>query len=87
MRVSTGIVWDLAAHVLAGHLHFEEGPISTHAELVAYPVSTAQLISTGGSGQPSRADHHSSIEDDAIFLVEEENMIYLPPQVGREWNY
>jgi hypothetical protein len=50
MCASTRIVWDLAAHVVAGYLHFEESPISTHAELVAQPVTTTQLVSTGGTG-------------------------------------
>lgn len=68
MSVPTGVVWDLAAHVLAGHLHFEESPVGAHAEFVAHPLPSPELVPTGGSGQASGANHHGSIEDDAVFL-------------------
>lgn len=68
MSVPTGVVRDLAAHVLACHLHSEESPIGTHAELVAHPLPSTKLVPTGGTRQASGADHHGSIQDDAVFL-------------------
>lgn len=41
MRVSTRVVRDLAAHVVACYLYFEECAVCTHAELVPHPVTTA----------------------------------------------
>lgn len=39
----------------------------THAELVAHPITTPWLVTTGGTEQTRWVNHHSSIEDDAIF--------------------
>lgn len=61
MSVSAGTVWDLAAHVLARHLYFEESPVRTHAQLVAQPVPGTELVPAGGAGQAGRADHHGPI--------------------------
>ena len=66
--VSTGVVWGLAAHVLTGHLHSEERSVGTHTEFVTHPVITTQPVSAGGTWEASRVDHHSSIQDDAVFL-------------------
>lgn len=49
VSVSAGVVWDLAAHVPACYLYFEERSIRTHTELVAHPVTSSKLVSTGGT--------------------------------------
>lgn len=49
MSVPTGVVWDLAAHVLARYLYFEESPVGTHTELVAHPFASTKLVPTGGT--------------------------------------
>lgn len=69
--VSTGAVWDPAARVLGGHLDFEESAVGAHAQLVAHPLARSKLVPAGGARQAGRADHHSSIEDDAVFLLGE----------------
>lgn len=69
--VPTGVVCDLAAHVLGGHWDFEERAVGTHAELVAHPLAGSRRAPPGGARQAGRADRHSSIEDDAVFLVTE----------------
>lgn len=68
MSISTRVVCHLAAHVVACHLHLEECAVCTHAELVAHPVATPRRVPAGGTGQARWADHHASIEDDAVFL-------------------
>lgn len=68
VSVSTGVVCHLAAHVVARHLYFEERAVCTHAELVPYPVTAPRLVPAGGTGQARWADHHGSVEDDAVFL-------------------
>lgn len=68
VSVSTGVVCHLAAHVVARHLYFEERAVCTHAELVSYPVTAPRLVPAGGTGQARWADHHGSVEDDAVFL-------------------
>lgn len=69
VSVSTGVVCHLAAHVVARHLHLEERAVCTHAELVAHPVATPRRVPAGGTGQARWADHHASIEDDAVFSL------------------
>lgn len=49
MSVATGVVGDLAPHVLACDLYFEESSVSTHTELVAHPVASTKLVPTGGA--------------------------------------
>lgn len=68
MSVPTRVVCHLAAHVVACHLHLEERAVCTHAELVAHPVAAPRRVPAGGTGHARWADHHASIEDDAIFL-------------------
>lgn len=63
----TGVLCDLAAHVRARHLHFEEGPVGAHAQLVAHPLPSSELVPAGGSRQARGADHHGPIQDDAVF--------------------
>lgn len=71
MSVTTGVVCDLAAHVLARDLHSEESSVGAHTELVTHPIARTKLVSTGGTGEASCANHHSAIEDDAVFLLGE----------------
>ena len=68
MSVCTRVVCHLAAHVVACHLYLEQRAVCTHAELVAHPVATPRRVPAGGTGQARWADHHASIEDDAVFL-------------------
>lgn len=77
VRVSTGVVWGLAAHVLTRHLHSEEHSVSAHTEFVTHPVITTKLVSAGGTWQASRADHHSSVQDDAVFLSGEKSLQFI----------
>lgn len=71
VRAPARIVGSLAAHVLAGDLHFEEGAVGAHAELVTHPVVAAQLVCAGRTRQAGCADRHCPIEDDAVFLLGE----------------
>lgn len=69
MRGSTGVGRGLAAHVVPGDLHLEERPVGAHAQLEAQPVAVAELIPVRRARQPCRADHHTSVQDDAVFLL------------------
>lgn len=69
MRGSTRVDRGLAAHVVPGDLDLEERPVSAHAQLEAQPVAVIELLPVRRAWQPGRADHHSSVQDDAVFLL------------------
>lgn len=64
---STWVIWSLAAHVGIFHLHTEQSPICTHAELVPLHALIEIHISCRVRDACS-IEHDWSIEDDAVLL-------------------
>lgn len=69
---STRVDRGLAAHVVPCHLNLEQRPVRTHAQLEAQPVAVIELLPVRRTWQSCRADHHSSVQDDAVFLLRRE---------------
>lgn len=65
---STRIDRGLTTHVVPCHLHLEQRAICTHAELEPQPVAVVKLLPVRRAWQSRRADHHSSIQDNAVLL-------------------
>lgn len=72
VRGSARVDRGLAAHVMPCHLNLEQCPICTHAELEAQPIAVIELLPMRRTWQSWRADHHCSVQDDAIFLLKRE---------------
>lgn len=69
VRGSAWIDGSLTTHIITCHLNLEQCPIRTHTELEAQPVAVIELLPIRRTWQSRWADHHSSIQDNAVFLL------------------
>lgn len=69
VRGSARIDRSLTTHVMTRHLNLEQRPIRAHTELETQPVAVIELFPVRRTWQSRWADHHSSIQDNAVFLL------------------